>query len=168
MRPPYKEGEFEFVLSGALTVRKHDAELREVPAVDLLVDFPGEVWFIECKDPECSSIPLARKPRELAKFVASMQSGHLVFENLIRKIQCSCNALHAYEKPPKKPYRYLVVIGYEKATAGEFSIVRDSLIRLMRKVGPAGKHWDTQFTVEVLNITRWNKRFGPTTLNRVP
>ncbi len=163
----FTEGDLRIVFNGALEARKFDGDCHGLShcmkAVDFIVEYPDEVWFIEFKDPENR---FARES-DSGKFVREFQSGDLD-EGLTYKYRDSFLYEWAAGRA-EKPVSYFVLIAIDSLSEAELSSRTDDLRRRLPLRVPEAVSWTRPIVKDcvVFNIKAWNRNLSDCPIARV-
>lgn len=158
------EGELLFRFPGAIDGEKFDGPGHGLShcmkAVDLVVEWPDRLLFVEVKDPDQSgALPANRQA-----FVGKLR-GDVLTRNLAGKFRDSLLYRWALGRPDK-PVTYAVLVQMSALGPVELITLGDKLKRQLPLQGPG---WVRRIAsgVVVLDMARWNrvKRLG--TVSRV-
>ena len=113
-----KEGELVFDFSAATTADQFDDENTHklshcMKAVDFIVEWVNEFWFIEVKDPSNSKIPSEFKREKLREFIAKIDNETLFSNELGPKIKDSFLYLYLSQRLPPSLCSILLVFPLE-------------------------------------------------------
>ena len=147
-------------VAGAVEARKFDDASHGLShcmkAVDFIVEYPDEFWFIEFKDPEA---PYAKEINQ-NKFVQEFKSG-----DLDGKLICKYRDSFLYEWAAGragKPVYYFVLIAIQNLSGAELSSRTDDLKRRLPVGLPESASWIHPIVQDchVFNIEAWNKHLS--------
>lgn len=155
------EGDLRIVVDGALSARKFDDDASHglshcMRAVDFVVEYPDQFWFIEFKDPEN---PHARDI-DRGKFVREFKSGDLDGQ-LVGKYRDTFLYEWAAGRAGK-PVKYFVLIAIQNLSGPELSSRTDDLKRRLPAGLPESAAWVRPIVQDcrVFNIEAWNKHLS--------
>jgi hypothetical protein len=164
------ENDLEFDFRSALSVRRFDGQnhgmSHELKAIDFIVEWPDEIWWVEVKDPENSRIPRRLKTRQLKNFVEKMKSKKLIQGELAPKLKDTLIYLGLHEGISDRPLKYMVVLGVSNLDPAIFSPFLTALNKACLIPGPNGK-WSKGFDVLAFNVASWNARFTASPISRL-
>ncbi len=158
-----KEGELEFDFTAALKATHFDDENHEMShcmkAVDFLVEWPHEFWFVEVKDPSASSIPMKYRRRRLTDFIDKMRNETLFSRELAPKLKDSFLYLHLSGELPEKPLKYVVLLAMDNLEQALLANSMDHLKRYSCILGPDNSAWCNSYIegVAIFNEQTWNR-----------
>ena len=159
-----KEGELEFDFTSAFNAEYFDDDRHGMShcmkAVDFLVEWEAEFWFIEVKDPAYSRIPIKYKTAQRAEFIAKIKSGYLFSNELGPKIKDSFLYLYLGKNLPAKTLKYYVLLSLETLDPRMLHTSITELSKASCLLGPAQSTWKNQYidAVAVFNQETWNKK----------
>lgn len=158
------EGELVFDFSAAIKSDRFDDEDTHkmshcMKAVDFIVEWDNEFWFVEVKDPSNSKIPSGIKRDKLEDFIAKMDNETLFSNELGPKIKDSFLYLHLTKRLQPKPMKYLVLLAIGNLDPGLLLRSTEGVIRSSCLSGPDNSGWENPYVekVIVLNEQTWNK-----------
>lgn len=158
------EGELVFDFSAAIKSDQFDDEDTHklshcMKAVDFIVEWDNEFWFVEVKDPSNSKIPSEIRRNELKKFIANIDNETIFSNELGPKIKDSFLYLHLSKKLPPKPMKYLVLLAIGNLDHGLLLRSMDGLKRSSCLLGPDNSAWKNHYVEEALvfNEQTWNE-----------
>ncbi len=158
------EDELEFDFSDALNAIRFDGIDHRMShcmkAVDFLVEWADEFWFVEVKDPSASSIPGRYKSRQLLSFIAKMKNKTLFSGELGPKLKDSFLYRHLQDALPDKTLKYYVLLAIESFDAALLVSSIDNLRRCTCLLGPDNSAWKNKYIddVAVFNEKTWNEK----------
>lgn len=160
-----KEGELVFDFSAATTADQFDDENTHklshcMKAVDFIVEWVNEFWFIEVKDPSNSKIPSEFKREKLREFIAKIDNETLFSNELGPKIKDSFLYLYLSQRLPPKPMKYFVLIAIGNLDHGLLLRAMEGLKRSSCLLGPDNSAWQNQYVEDALvfNLETWNEK----------
>lgn len=160
-----REGDLLFDFSAAIMADQFDDEATHklshcMKAVDFIVEWKHEFWFVEVKDPSNSKIPSAIKRDKLKKFIAKIDNETLFSNELGPKIKDSFLYLHLSKRLPPKPMRYLVLLAIGNLDAALLLRSMEGVKRSSCFLGPDKGKWKNPYLEEVMvfNEQTWNEK----------
>ncbi|PZN75252.1 MAG: hypothetical protein DM484_19315 [Candidatus Methylumidiphilus alinenensis] len=168
------ELEFDFLdLPSERLDNKDKAQPQGLQLVDFLVEEPDRLIMVEIKDPSCK--PKGNDEKALAdiktqrqKFVAKINNGDLINHELAPKARDSYTYIHLMARDVK-PILYVFVLGADKLSLEDSSLIQlraDLLTRLRQE---ADKPWARKYVVDCLVLTEktWPLAFPQYALTRI-
>jgi hypothetical protein len=159
------EGELVFDFSAAINSDQFDDKDTHklshcMKAVDFIVEWDNEFWFVEVKDPSNSKIPSEIRRNELKKFIAKINNETLFSNELGPKIKDSFLYLHLSKKLPSKPMKYLVLLAIGNLDPALLLRSMEDLKRSSCLLGPGNSAWENHYVEEALvfNEQTWNEK----------
>ncbi|ABK43091.1 conserved hypothetical protein [Magnetococcus marinus MC-1] len=171
----WMEGELYFDFSQALSVISLDGHGQGhgmshlMKAVDFVVEWEQELWLIEIKDPEKSTIPKQHRVAQLESFHQKLSSQSLLHAELFPKLIDSLIYLGLNQGISKKPMRYLTLIGMSSLQPPFLTVLKDALLNLHGGclLGRPTKGWEKGFDVHLFNLELWNEWFPHCPASRI-
>jgi RNA recognition motif-containing protein len=159
------EKELEFDFSAAISAIQFDGVGHRMghcmKAVDFLVEWEDEFWFVEVKDPSASSIPNKYKGQKLTLFINKMKNKTLFSGELGPKLKDSFLYRHLQNNLPNKSLKYLVILAIEPFDHALLASSTDQLRRSTCLLGPDNSVWPNKYieAVALFNERTWNQVF---------
>ena len=166
------EKELEFNFTSAIKAIHFDKEDHKMShcmkAVDFLVEWPDEFWFVEVKDPAETKIPKKYKKQELQNFLKKMKKEKLFSQELGPKLKDSFLYLHLSKKLPDKTLKYFVLLAIGTLDYALQATSIDHLKRYTCLLGPDNSEWPNQYidAVAIFNEDTWNKKLNQCPVTR--
>ncbi|MEE4356094.1 MAG: hypothetical protein V2I97_06455 [Desulfococcaceae bacterium] len=157
-----RELEFDFrsaILSCQLDKQGNHKMAHCMKAVDFIVEWPNEFWFVEVKDPSFSGIPNNLKSKQINEFVDKIKNRTLFSHELGPKLKDSFLYLYLGDQLPSKTLKYFVLLTIPlDDSSGFLSFCTDELKRSCCLLGPENSTWHNQYITDVLifNEHSWN------------
>lgn len=166
-----RELELEFDFRSAIKVEKFDNQdehgmSRCMKAVDFLVEWDDSFWFIEVKDPGCSTATSERQQ----KFMKKVREGSLFTSILGPKLKDSFLYLHLDNSLPNKPMKYFVLLAIDSFTPENLlGPLSDSLKRSSCLREPHETPWNNSYIDAAMVFTEktWNENLSQCPVKRV-
>ena len=158
------EDELEFDFKAAVNAVRFDNENHKMAhcmkAVDFLVEWDEEFWFVEVKDPSSSKIPNTYKNQNLMKFIDKMRTQSLFAHELGPKLKDSFLYLYLSKRLPQKKIKYLVLIAVEFLDSALLVNSMEHLKRYTCLLGPDNSYWPERYldSVAIYNVKTWNEK----------
>ncbi len=160
------EGELMFDFSSADNVWDFDESGEHkmshcMKAVDYIVEWTDEVWFVEVKDPAKTTIPAQYRQQRLDEFMERIQSDTLFSRELGPKCKDSFLFLHLSGNDLNKPLKYHVLVGIESLDSALMIRCAENLKRVTCFLGPDNNVWANRYldATRFFNLTTWNRVF---------
>lgn len=157
------EQDLEFDFRTAISSEQFDEQGNHkmahcMKAVDFLVEWPDEFWFVEVKDPSHSNIPAHLRAEKIREFVEKMQNRKLFSHELGPKLKDSFLYLYLGNKLPLKIMRYIVLLAVPYFEPGLMLFSVEELKRSTCISGPDNSVWENPYIEDVLvfNEQSWN------------
>lgn len=154
-----KNLKFDFTKAEGLIVldKEPPSASHCMKAVDFLVEWPDQAWFVEVKDPQDASIPAKYKKRQCDAFHSSVVDGSLVRCVLAPKLKDSFLYCYLENLLPRKRILYLVLVTVPMDDAGKMTF-RNTLKQQTCIIGPGKRPWQREYVadVAVFDISSWN------------
>ncbi|WP_290603499.1 hypothetical protein [Janthinobacterium sp.] len=152
------EGDLKIRLPKGAVGKKLDDEVLHglshcMKAVDFVVEFQDEIYFIEIKDPDNPKCPAASRQEYLKRILSGGVDSDL-------KLKYRDSFLYEWASGNiTKPVRFLVLIGAEALSDAELLVRTEALKRLIPVTGPRKTAWKNSFIsgCAVMNIASWNR-----------
>ncbi len=166
------ENELEFDFREAVNAIRFDDENHKMAhcmkAVDFLVEWDDEFWFVEVKDPSSLQIPNQYRAKNLGKFIDKMKNETLFAHELGPKLKDTFLYLHLSKRLPEKILKYVVLIAIESLDSALLVHSMDHLKRYSCLMGPDNSHWADQYIdgVAIYNEKTWNQKLAKCPVNR--
>ena len=160
------EDELEFDFSHALNATHFDGINHRMShcmkAVDFLVEWDDEFWFVEVKDPSASNIPGPYRSRQVSSFIDKMKNKTLFSDELGPKLKDSFLYRHLQDKLPDKSLKYYVLLAIERLDDALLTYSIDNLKRYTCLLGPDNSAWPNKYIegVAVFNEKTWNEKLA--------
>jgi len=137
-------------------------------AVDFLVEWDEEFWFVEVKDPSSKKIPNKFKTKNLQKFINKMRNQTLFAHELGPKLKDSFLYLFLRNQLPEKSLKYVVLLAIESLDSAILSESMEHLKRYSCLVGPENSYWSENYIdgVAIYNEKTWNEKLKKCPVNR--
>jgi hypothetical protein len=159
------EGDLVFDFSAAIVSDQFDDEATHklshcMKAVDFIVEWEYEFWFVEVKDPSNSKIPSGIKRDKLKDFISKIDNKTLFSDELGPKIKDSFLYLHLSGRLPPKPIKYLVLLAIETLDPALLLRSMEGVKRSSCFLGPDKGKWKNPYLEEVMvfNEQTWNEK----------
>jgi hypothetical protein len=167
------EGDLEFDFSAAILSEQFDnPETHKLShcmkAVDFIVEWDREFWFVEVKNPSKSSIPPEMKRDKLNDFISKVNNETLFSNELGPKVKDSFLYLHLSDRLPEKPIKYLVLIAIGTPDPALLLRATECLKRSSCLPGPERGKWKKPYLdgIMVFNEQTWNERLKQCPVSR--
>ena len=166
------EKELEFDFRDALNAIQFDGYDHKMShcmkAVDFLVEWDDEFWFVEVKDPSASTIPNQLRGRELTSFINKMKDKTLFSRELGPKLKDSFLYCHLQNNLPNKSLKYFVILAIDPLDHALLAHSIDQLRRYTCFLGPDNSAWPNRYieAVAIFNQETWNKNLGHCPVSR--
>lgn len=168
------EGDLVFDFSAAMISDQFDDEATHklshcMKAVDFIVEWEREFWFVEVKDPSNSKIPSEIKQNKLREFNAKIGNETLFSNELGPKVKDSFLYLHLSGRLPVKPIKYLVLIAIGNPDPALLLKAIESLKRSSCFLGPDKDGWKNSYLEEVMVFSEqtWNEKLKQCPVKRL-
>lgn len=164
------EKELEFDFRSALKVVKFDDEHIHgmshcMKAVDFLVEWEDEFWFVEVKDPDCAMA----SDKERRKFRKKIENKALFSKVLGPKLKDSFLYLYLGKKIPSKTLKYFVLLALDSLQPENLLPLSDNLQNscCLRKAPEAP--WANPYIDAAMVFTEktWNEHLGHCPVTRI-
>lgn len=169
-----REGDLLFDFSAAIMADQFDDEATHklshcMKAVDFIVEWEHEFWFVEVKDPSNSKIPSGIKRDKLKEFIAKIDNEILFSNELGPKIKDSFLYLHLSKRLPPKPLRYLVLLAIGNLDAALLLRSMEGVKRSSCLLGPDKRKWKNPYLEEVMVFSEqtWNEKLKQCPVKRL-
>lgn len=164
------ENELEFDFRSALNVVRFDDEQKHglahcMKAVDFLVEWDDEFWFVEVKDPDCTRA----SEKERKKFKNTIKSKSLFSSVLGPKLKDSFLYLHLNKQLPEKSLKYFVLLALDSLQPEHLAPLSDSLQSSSCLLGPDHSSWKNQYIESAIVFTEktWNMKLAYCPVKRI-
>ncbi|MEY4589751.1 MAG: hypothetical protein RL497_1827 [Pseudomonadota bacterium] len=158
--PEWREDDIHIDFSKAQSVLKLDGAAHglshHLKAVDFVVEWADQLWLLEIKDPENSTIPEQHRQHQLQKFQEKLQSDRLINEELYPKLRDSLIYISMNRGIAAKKLIYITLIGLESLDAVALAALKNTLWQKEWLKGPKNG-WQKPFAVMCMNLTQWNR-----------
>ncbi len=183
-----REGTLEFDFSAALHAYKFDDHTHGVDPmrkVDFIVEWEDEIWLLEVKDPEDSTLSPRRRASIRRKHrrnlnLKNMASNDTRLKNLAvydeklmvgygEKARDSFLYLYLRGQMQHKPLKFIVLIGMEQLSTRILSTATKGLTRSCALEGPFRKGWTQAYfsSAQVLNLSEWQTIYPRVPIKRL-
>ncbi len=166
------EEELEFDFSAAIRATRFDDENHKMShcmkAVDFLVEWDEEFWFVEVKDPSSLKIPNEYRIQNLQKFIHKMRNETLFAHELGPKLKDTFLYLYLRKRLPEKKLKYIVLIAVESLDSALLVNSMEHLKHYACLMGPDNSHWHKKYVdgVVIYNEKIWNEKLNKCPVNR--
>lgn len=161
------EGDLVFDFSAAMMSNQFDNEATHklshcMKAVDFIVEWEHEFWFVEVKDPSNSEIPSGIRRDKLKEFIAKIDNETLFSNELGPKIKDSFLYLHLGGRLPPKPIKYLVLLAIGTLDPALLLRSMECVKRSSCFLGRDKGKWKNPYLEEVMvfNEQTWNEKLN--------